>query len=418
MTFLFAFASVVSTLGCGGACADAQRAWQTDLRREQAFVGTGLTALASPDVHLGLTFSEGFLQELRELVNLALPTLETRLSAGTGTERRAAVEIRARPEVERLELVGTERNEVVLHITIDTQVVVRRPGTRREHALPGAATVVGVLELVEDETGEVVLSLRPVLRGPAAEEQVLQVTQPTGTLSASVAATVRDFVEPGVEEILSRSQPIPLLRFRDPVVAGLTIELAPAALRIYPDDHSVFVGFVTNLRPAVRGNVDAPTDVSLASLRYFVHPGVPAAALRLALAEGAIPSEYDQTGKPRPEGDIRIALDSAELSEGTFVLAFRAYTVAGSCGMDEVLASGQVALTKGSVELSASEVVAGGSAEAGARWAGAPFITRSRDILHALIDPGGVVLGDGSLLPLAPGGLILEPDRIEVLFSR
>lgn len=418
-----AFSTLAAPLivGCSGTCSETRDDFTAAARRMSRVAGTGISFVSGGEYHLGLTLSPGMLQRLLsrqgESSRPGQEELEAPIHArisvgGSESERRTAVILDVWPTVEEIELLDAETHAIRLHFGIQANVAVRSPGRAAEHIVPGTYAVNGFLQL-QHEVGQPP-QLVAVLREVSAEHFSIGLH----ALGAAETERVREFIVPALSRyLLSEVRTIPIVQFPNVPTGSVVITLSPIELQTFPETGTVFIGLLTNLRPSPGGGVGPDPDLTNGALSVSIHPGLAAAAIRLALAEGTLPSGFDGTLHHDSDGEIRVLLEQLGLESERFHLSFRVWDLRrGHCTIDTVDTSGPIRMREDSIALVPTDVstTAVDDAITEGHWLHSEFAVKATDLGERLLDVRGITLGSGEWLPLVPAGFDVDEWRVRV----
>ena len=417
LPFIF---SVLLPFGCGGACQELSDGFQAELRREAALAGTGISAFGGGEYHIGMTLSPELLHTIGLEVNRVLEPYGDRLYViDPETGWRETVILEMRPALEAMKMGDITENVVLLSFGVALDLSTRSVGRASRHYLTGWFTITGRLDL---EYSDDLRSANLLLTFERFDRDTIDLG--SHALSAPVAEAVNEWLHPAVSDLLfDQIGRVSLVSFPSLRSGGITVGFAPAGLFLSPTTGSAFLGFVTNLRPEPGGTVTPEFDAPSGSLRVSIHPGLPAAAARLALAEGIVPRAYTREAELDDDGPVQISLESLELSSDHFDMGYRLWDLgSGYCHAVEIDVSGAITLREDSIALVATDVVhVQEEAEEDwffdpAPWMRSAFAASVIDLAERFVDIRDIQLSSGNRLVLEPVALQADAHRITVDF--
>ncbi len=372
-------------------------------------------AVAVPRGVVQRLVDEHFKQAPREIKPLHTTVLGLRLSAGGAWSR--------------LEVLGAGRCADCLRLRLGGSLQAEAKQARLTlfgERVPVEATLEAPLRLVADTGGaaRLVVELRQIeglqikLRPSGLPGELLE---PLNGLASRAASSLLQTL--GSEQTLFTWDPLPL--------EGTRLRLHPAALQLSPDGETLRVGWRLNA-PLEGAGVDLDAlkpqgEEVLAAL----HPGALTWLSRAALLAGAIPSRLNTDLQPDPQGELRVAVeDVIPRQDGTLDTRFAVWRLSeDGCFEAHLQSTAQVqlqapliktadgrgatlALQIKDVSLLRSEGDDWGLKLA--LWWNADALTRTLDLYKEAIDPQHLRVGDAGAITLAPRGVTLRPEAVEI----
>jgi hypothetical protein len=410
-----ALQALATTSACGGACQELQERYDDALRRETALAGTGISTLGGGEYHVGVTFSPELFRTVALEANSVFGVLTDRQPVSGESGRTETIRLSLIPTLDQIKFGSIEneergRTEEVALVTFQFELTIdiRTPGRARTHQVFGWFTVSGHFQLDYDDFSA---TTALTLVFDRFDRDTIDLG-PSGLRSA-VAEVVAEWVHDKLDELLFEEiQQVALVRFPTLSSAALGVAFAPAGLVLYPEHGTVFIGFVTNLRPESGGRVVPVGEAPPESLRVQLHPALAEAGARLALAEGTMPRTFNRAGELDPDGEIQLSLDSLSFEGETVRLGFTAWDFGDAyCREVPMSAQGPIRIREDSIGLQLTDIEGGVDS---ALWLRSSFAVGMVEIAEEFIDVEGIHLASGRHQQLQPIAVTIDPGRVTI----
>ena len=414
-----------SLLGCGSDCKKLKSECNQVIERAAKLN----PKVGEEELHFALILRDAFLEEVAQKSVISMVEkglkIKTKLSIGGGKK----IAVSTLPKIKNLKIRADKACDHCIRISgaLSGKASIEVPILGKQNLpLHGNLSIVAPLKFVPAQSGRSAIEIdfsKAIQYNPRFLSLTLKQIPPTWSRVISSS-----FSKQAIKEVARQLKPVRIFEFENPNFGINNLKIAPRLVKTEPKNHTIFIGFTTNLATRKKGKgLRLRTELSRkANIGIGIDPRLFGPASSLLMASGKIPRRYSKNGKGDPKGPIRITMKDFELREGKGKLpakiSFRYWQLPdeGTCLWADVEAAATLGVERGKIALRMKEFRVIESSLPKiivdfATWMDSGFSANQEKVMSAPLQKNPIKLPGSRTLKLAPlnamfssGGLWLE----------